>query len=75
MKTYTISKHNLKEFFGLFGLSQKDKDERIKKIIANDPVLKQIDANIQALNLKARKEIEKDPELLKILAAGGVKIK
>ncbi len=72
MKKYKISKHNLKEFFGLFGLSQKERDEKINNLIDNDPVLKQIDANMQTLNAKAADRIKKDKELYQIIKNSGI---
>lgn len=72
MKKYTISKHNLKEFFGIFGLSQKDRDEKINNLIDNDPVLKQIDANMRALDQKAVDRIKKDKELLSLMKKTGL---
>ena len=72
MKKYKISKHNLKECFGLFGLSQKERDEKINNLIDNDPVLKQIDVNMQALNAKAADRIKKDKELYQIIKNSGI---
>ncbi len=72
MKKYKISKHNLKEFFGIFGLSQKERDEKINNIIDNDPVLKQIDANMRALDQKAVDRVKKDKELLSLMKKTGL---
>ena len=44
MKKYKISKSNLKEFFGLFG---KKKPQTMQQVIDNDPVLKQLDKELE----------------------------
>ena len=45
MKKYKISESNLKEFWGWFG---KKKPQSLQQIISSDPVLKQIDKEIEA---------------------------
>lgn len=72
MKKYKISKHNLKEFFGLFGMSDKERDAKINNMIDNDPILKQLDAQAAALNAKAAERIKKDKELYQIVKNSGI---
>lgn len=44
MKKYKISKENINEFWDWFG---KKKPKNLQTVIDDDPVLKQIDKNIQ----------------------------
>ena len=67
MAKYKISKSNLKEFFGWFGKKKKPKD--LEKIINDDPVLKQLDADVERINQKFGKL---DPERIKLLKKYGV---
>lgn len=67
MKKYKISKSNLKEFFGWFGKKKKPKD--LQQIIDNDPILQQIDADIEKLHKNYGKL---DPDYVKILKKYGV---
>jgi len=73
MKKYKISKSNLNEFFGWFG--KEKKPEKLQNVIDTDPVLKKLDAEIRALNDKAKPELdaykEKDPRGYKILQKYG----
>jgi hypothetical protein len=47
MAKYKLSESMMDSFWGLFG--QKRKPEKIEKLINNDPVLKKLDGEIQAL--------------------------
>lgn len=71
MAKYKISKENINEFFGLFNRKKDRKD--IQKLIDNDPRLKAIDKEIQALNKKAADELE--PWQLNLLKKHGITVK
>jgi len=71
MARYKISKENINEFFGLFGKKKDRKD--IQKLIDNDPRLKAIDKEIQALNKKATEKLE--PWQLNLLKKHGISVK
>jgi hypothetical protein len=74
MKKYKISKSNLKEFFGWF--TKEKKPDKLQDIIDSDPVLKKLEAEIRALNDKAKPRLdafkEKDPTGYKILQKYGL---
>lgn len=72
MAKYKISKENINEFFGLFGKKKQDRTE-IQKLIDNDPRLKAIDKEIQALNKKATEKLE--PWQLDLLKKHGIEVK
>lgn len=73
MKKYKISKENINEFFGLFGKKNKSKD--IDDIIKNDPVLQQLDKDIEKINQKAVDRIKSEPWKLALLKKHGITIK
>ena len=56
MKKYKISKHNLREFFGLFGGTKK-KPQNMQDLIDNDPVLKKLEKELGDINKKAAERI------------------
>ena len=66
MKRYKISKENLNEFWGWFG---KKKPQTMQQVIDNDPVLKQLDKeleNIATSYIPRFKQMKKeDPKLFK----------
>ena len=73
---YKISKGYLKEFFGLFGKSKEDRIKKINDVIDNDPILKKLDKDIEALNKKATDRLKQtDPDFIDILRKQGVDIK
>ena len=73
---YKISKRYLKEFFGLFGKSKEDRIKKINDLIDNDPILKKLDKDIEALNKKATDRLKQtDPDFIDILRKQGVDIK
>jgi len=73
---YKISKGYLKEFFGLFGKSKEDRIKKINDLIDNDPILKKLDKDIEALNKKATDRLKQtDPDFIDILRKQGVDIK
>jgi hypothetical protein len=75
-KKYKISKGYLKEFFGLFGKSKEDRTKKINDLIDNDPILKKLDKDIEALNKRATDRLKlTDPDFLDILKRNGVDIK
>lgn len=68
MPKYKISKSYLKEFFGLFGKSKKNRNKKISDIIDNDPVLQKLDKEVGDLNRAAEERLKKrNPELLKLI--------
>lgn len=68
MSKYKITKSYLKEFFGLFGKKKEDRQERLNRLIDNDPILKQIDKNVSDMNNRALDRLKKeDPELYKLI--------
>lgn len=76
MAKYRISKSNLNEFFGLFGRNKEDRNKKINHLIDNDPVLKKIDKDIEALNKKATERLKvTDPDFIELLKKHGVDIK
>ena len=73
---YKISKGYLKEFFGLFGKKNEDRNKKISDLIDNDPILKKLDKDIEALNKKATDRLKQtDPDFIDILRKHGVDIK
>jgi len=66
MKRYKISESKLNEFWGWFG---KKKPQTIQQVIDNDPVLKQLDKeleNIATSYIPRFKQMKKeDPKLFK----------
>jgi RNA processing factor Prp31 len=75
-KKYKISKGYLKEFFGLFGKSKENRTKKINYLIDNDPILKKLDKEIEALNKRATDRIKiTDPEWVELLRKNGVDIK
>lgn len=73
---YKISKGYLSEFFGLFGKSKEDRSKKINTLIDNDPILKKLDKDIEALNKRATDRIKlTDPDFVDILKKHGVDIK
>lgn len=72
MPKYKISKENINEFFGLFG--KEGRQARISKIIANDPVLKKIDAELKRLNTNAAERIKSDPYKVDMFRRIGIDI-
>lgn len=75
-KKYTLSRQYINEFFGLFGLSDKEKKQkRVDKLLDTSPELKRLDARLRAINKKAADKIKDDPELLDMMKAAGIDIK
>jgi len=75
-KKYKISKGYLREFFGLFGKKKEDRTKKINNLIDNDPILKKLDKDIEALNKRATDRIKlTDPDFVDILKKHGVDIK
>jgi hypothetical protein len=75
-KKYKISKEYLGEFFGLFGKKKEDRNKKINDLIDNDPILKKLDKDIEALNKRATDRIKlTDPDFADILKRSGVDIK
>lgn len=73
MKKYKISPQNLNEFWGWFG---KKKPKNLQSIIDDDPVLKQIDKNIEDIELRMVDRLKKykktSPETYQALVKGGL---
>jgi hypothetical protein len=73
MKRYKISKENLNEFWGWFG---KKKPQTMQQVIDNDPVLKQLDKeleNIATSYIPRFKQMKKeDPKLFKKMQDMGI---
>jgi hypothetical protein len=68
MSKYKITKSYLNEFFGLFGKKKEDRQEKLNRLIDNDPILKQIDKNVSDMNNRALERLKKeDPELYKLI--------
>lgn len=68
MPKYKITKSYLNEFFGLFGKKKEDRQQRLNRLIDNDPILKQIDKNVSDMNNRALERLKKeDPELYKLI--------
>lgn len=73
---YKISKSNLTEFFGLFGKKKEDRAKKVNDLIDNDPILKKLDKEIEAINKRATDRIKTtDPDFVDILRKHGVDIK
>lgn len=72
-KKYKISETYLKEFWTLF--KSKKTPEKLQKIIDNDPVLKQLQAKIDAIDAKSKDYLDKvkknDPEIYGYLLKHG----
>jgi hypothetical protein len=74
MKKYKISKHNLKEFFGLFG-GDKKKHQLMQDLIDNDPVLKKLDKELGDINRRAAERIKRtNPNFADILRKNNINI-
>jgi hypothetical protein len=74
MKKYKISKHNLKEFFGLFGGTKK-KPQSMQDLIDNDPVLKKLEKELGDINKKAAERIKRtDPDFADLLRKHNIDI-
>jgi hypothetical protein len=73
MKRYKISESNLNEFWGWFG---KKKPQTMQQVIDNDPVLKQLDKeleNIATSYIPRFKQMKKeDPKLFKKMQDMGI---
>jgi hypothetical protein len=73
MKRYKISESNLNEFWGLFG---KKKPQTMQQIIDDDPVLKQLDAELYGINRnyvpRLRQMKKEDPRLFKKMQDMGI---
>lgn len=79
MKKYKITSDYLNEFFGLFKKSTElkkkpTKHEKMQRIIDNDPILKKLDAELDANNREAAAWIKKDPEMLRLFKKYGFKV-
>lgn len=72
-KKYKISESNLMEFWGLF--TSKKTPEKLQKIIDNDPVLRQLQSKIDAIDAKSKDYLDKvkkdDPEIYGYLLKHG----
>jgi len=72
-KKYKISESNLKEFWGLF--TSKKTPQKLQKIIDNDPVLRQLQSKIDAIDAKSKNYLDKikkdDPEIYDYLLKHG----
>lgn len=72
-KKYKISEANLKEFWGLF--TSKKTPEKLQKIIDNDPVLRQLQSKIDAIDAKSKDYLDTvkkdDPEIYGYLLKHG----
>ena len=73
MKKYKISKENINEFWDWFG---KKKPKTLQTVIDDDPVLKQIDKNIQDIGDKVDDNLRKlkktDPNIFASLVKYGL---
>lgn len=79
MKKQKITSSYLNDFFGLFKkpteLEKKaTKLEKMQKIIDNDPILKKLDAELDANNKEAAEWIKKDPEMLRLFKKHGFNV-
>jgi len=72
-KKYKLSEANINEFWTLF--KSKKTPEKLQKIIDNDPVLKQLQAKIDAIDAKSKDYLDKvkknDPEIYAYLLKHG----
>jgi len=72
-KKYKLSEANINEFWTLF--KSKRTPEKLQKIIDNDPVLKQLQAKIDAIDAKSKDYLDKvkknDPEIYAYLLKHG----
>lgn len=73
MKRYKIAKENLNEFWGWFG---KKKPQTMQQIIDDDPILKQLDAELYTINRsyvpKIKKMKKDNPEMFNRLLKAGL---
>jgi hypothetical protein len=73
MKRYKISKENLNEFWGWFG---KKKPQTMQQVIDNDPILKQLDKELEDIAtsyIPRFKQMKKeDPKLFKKMQDMGI---
>ena len=73
MKRYKISKENLNEFWGWFG---KKKPQTLQQVIDNDPILKQLDKELEDIAtsyIPRFKQMKKeDPKLFKRMQDMGI---
>jgi hypothetical protein len=72
-KKYKISESYINEFWGLF--TSKKTPEKLQKVIDNDPVLKQLQTKIDAIDSKSKDYLDKvkkdDPEIYGYLLKHG----
>lgn len=72
-KKYKISESNINEFWGLF--RSKKTPEKLQRVIDNDPVLKKLQAKIDAVDAQAKDYLDKvkkdEPSIYQYLVKNG----